>query len=99
VLDFSIENRFSDTNKGNVIIIWAFSIKFTSFWRIEYDAETKAVISDRLITDGPVKMKDGSTRKLRFYASKLQSSFSKTINFPLFLYLKKFIFEKLDCHL
>jgi hypothetical protein len=28
-----------------------------------------------------------------------QSSFSKTINFPLFLHIKKFIFEKLDCHL
>jgi hypothetical protein len=32
-------------------------------------------------------------------SSKLQSSFSKTINFPLFLHIKKVYFEKLDCHL
>jgi hypothetical protein len=35
--------------------------------------------------------------KLQYWI--LQSSFSKTINFPLFLHIKKFIFEKLDCHL
>jgi hypothetical protein len=37
--------------------------------------------------------------KKQYNIAKYNQVFSKTLNFPFFLHIKKFIFEKLDCHL
>jgi hypothetical protein len=58
----------------------------------------------------PKDVKSAFTRQYSFYLDitiiihhyiiYIQSSFSKAINFPLFLHIKNFIFlKKLDCHL